>query len=144
MKAFEARPLAGPGPIGHSVGIARGTYMEILSISAPASASPGDRVPVEVRVQSLYASPIYIAVTSRYNGIDLFFSPDYALVNTYAVQTFTASFIMPNNDVRLDVWSFYWLEPEWYQDDYGYIDIAVAAVPESAFRGFGISEYQTA
>jgi len=123
-----AGPLVGAGLIGPLVAIGTGTYTGILSISAPASASPGELVSVEVLVQNLHSSPINIAVTAE--GVDVSFVPGYALASGYAVQAFTASFIMPNNDVRLHVWSWYWADSEWHWDDYGYVDIALIAAPE--------------
>jgi len=51
-------------------------------------------------------------------------------VGAGATYSFTRSFTMPNKDVRLEVWSFYWIGTEWYQDDYSYVDIALAAPPE--------------
>ena len=105
-----------------------GTYTDIVEIVAPSSAGAGDLVNVEVKVRNLYTAPIYIAVSGRYNGVDIAFSPDWPVVEAGAIQSFTASFTMPNNDILLEAWSFYWTGTEPYQDDYDYVDIPLAVV----------------
>ena len=143
MEGYETPPVAGPGPIGQLAAIAVGAWTDIVDIIAPASAAYGDRVNVEVKIRNLATFGIYIAPTGRYNGVDLAFSPEYAAVGAGETHSFTTWFTMPNHDVRVYVWSFYWVEPDWYQDDYGYVDIALEAVPEPQFRGFGVTEYVT-
>ena len=122
---LEAPPIAGPGPIGQLAAIAVGAYTDIVSVIAPAEAAYGDWVSVEVRVKNLADYGIYIAVTGRHNGVDISFSPEYATVDPGATYSFTSSFRMPDSDIRLDVWSFFWTGTEWYQDDYDYVDIAL-------------------
>ena len=107
--------------------IALGAYTDIVSIIAPSQAAYGDEVAIEVRVRNIWIDSFYIAVTGRYNGVDVYFSPDYANVGAGATYSFTTSFTMPNKDVSLHIQSFFWSEPEWYQDDYDYVDIALAA-----------------
>jgi len=124
----ETPPTAGPGPIGQLAAI--GYYTDIVSIIAPSEAAYSDWVSVEVRVKNLADYAIYIAVTGRYNGVDIALSPEYATVDPGATYSFTHAFTMPNNDVRLEAWSFYWIEPDWYPDDYDYVDIALAVPPE--------------
>ena len=130
MEGYETPPVAGPGPIGQLAAVAIGAYTGIIEIIAPASASVGDIVSVEVRIKNLADHGIYIAPAARYNGTDLVFSPDYAGVDPGATYSFTSLFTMPNSDVRIEVWSFYWTGTEWYQDDYSYVDIAVVIPPE--------------
>jgi subtilase family serine protease len=122
-------------------GIARGSYTEIVGITTPSEAAAGDTVSLEVTVKNIWTSPFYIAVTGRYDGGDIAFNPDYANVGAGQTYSFTSSFTMPNSDVRLDVWSFYWTGTEWYQDDHDYVNIALAAAPSPEFRGFGVNEY---
>ena len=107
-----------------------GTYTDIVEIVAPSSAEAGELVTVEARVRNLYTVPIYIAVTGSYNGVDIPFSPEYASVGPGATYSFSRSFPMPNHDIRLHVGSYFWSEPEWYVDDYAYVDIALAEVVE--------------
>jgi len=37
---------------------------------------------------------------------------------------------MPNKNIRLQAWSFYWVEPDWILDGGGGTDIALAVVEE--------------
>ncbi|MBA7594271.1 hypothetical protein ES703_01210 [subsurface metagenome] len=130
MEGYETPPIAGPGAIGHLAAIAIGAYTDITAIYGPAEAAYGDLVSVEVRVRNLSGSPIYISTMGRYDGIDFALNPEYASVEAGLTQSFTYSFYMPNNDVRLDVWTFYWTGTEWYQDDHEYVAIALAVPPE--------------
>ena len=122
--------------------IAKGSYTDIVEIIAPAEVDSGDKVSIEVRVKNIGDYSFYIAVTGRYNGADIAFSPDYANVGAGATYSFTSSFTMPGNDVKVDVWSFYWTGSEWYQDDHNYVNIRLKALLEPEFRGFGVNEYQ--
>lgn len=139
----ETPPLAGPGHIGPLADVAIGAYTDIVDIIAPAGAAYGDLVTIEVKVKNLADYPIYISVTGQYDGVDTPFSPDYATVGAGATYSFTSSFTMPNNDVRVRVWSWYWPPMDvWYQDDYGFVDIALEIVPTTPeFRGFAVTEY---
>ena len=127
---IESAPIAGPRPIGELAEIAVGAYTDIVSITAPSSAKYGDTVSVTVQVKNLASYAIYIAATGRYDGVDIAFSPDYASVGAGATYSFTISFTMPNNNIKLEAWSWYWTGTEWYQDDYEYVNIALAAAPE--------------
>lgn len=133
-------PTGRPSP-ADIAGIAKGSYTEIVGITAPSEAASGAEVSIEVKVKNIWDKSFYIAVTGRYNGVDIAFKPDYANVGAGATYSFTSSFTMPNKGVKLDIWSFYWTGTEWYQDDYGYVNIALAALAKSEFRGFGVNEY---
>ncbi len=37
---------------------------------------------------------------------------------------------MPNKDITINIWSWYWTGTEWVQDDYRYVDIPLAEVVE--------------
>ncbi|GAI90151.1 unnamed protein product, partial [marine sediment metagenome] len=54
---------------------------------------------------------------------------DYIWVDPGSIQSFTASFAMPNKDIRLRIGSFHWTETEWVQDDYRYVDILLGEAP---------------
>ncbi len=113
--------------------IAQGAYTWIVDIIAPASANAGDLVNVEAKVYNLSGETIAIScATGLYDETPLYFSPDYLWVAPWTIESFTASFTMPNKDIRLHVGSFYWLETEWIQDDYAYADITLAGVPPAA------------
>lgn len=132
-------PVGRPGP--GVAGIAKGSYTDIVGVTAPSEAASGDKVSIGVKVKNIWDKSFYIAVTGRYDGADIAFSPDYANVGVGATYSFTSSFTMPNKGVKVDVWSFYWTGSEWYQDDHDYVNIRLKALPEPEFRGFGVSEY---
>ena len=130
MEGYETPPVAGPGRIGQLAAIAAGYFTDIINVIAPAQADAGETVWVEIWVRNLHTAPIYIATTGRYDGVDLLFGPDYATVDAGAAYSFVSSFTMPNKDITIDVWSWYWTGTEWVQDDHGYVHIALAEVVE--------------
>jgi len=125
MGDYLQPPVSGPGPVGQIGVIAAGNYTDIVAIIAPSEAAAGDLVSIEIRVKNIWTGSFYIAVTGRYNGVNISFSPDYAAVGAGATYSFTTSFTMPNNDIRLDVGSWYWTGDEWIQDAQDYVDIAL-------------------
>lgn len=128
MEGYETPPMAGPGRIGQLAAIAVGTYTDIVDIIAPSEAASGDLVNIEVKVRNIWDSPFYISITGHYDGVDAYFSPDYALVEPGATYSFTYSFTMPDKGITFRVWCWYWTGTEWYQDDYDYVDIALKEV----------------
>lgn len=129
-----SQPISGPGSIGQPAELAVGVWTDIVNVIAPASASAGDLIEVEVQVRNLADYPIYISVSGRHDGIDAYFSPDYAVVAAGQTYSFTYSFTMPNNDIRFRIWSWYWPPMDvWYQDDYSFVDIALEV--EAEYQG---------
>jgi len=119
-----------------------GTYTDITEIVAPSSAAAGGAVQVMVKVKNTFSLPLNIAVTGRYNGVDVSFSPNFATVGAGATYSFTSSFTMPNRSVKLDVWSSYWVDyVGWYQDDYEYVNIALAAELQPSISQFQIVDF---
>jgi len=123
--------IATSPPSGLSA-IAIGTHTWIVDIIAPASANAGDLVNSEAKVYNLSGETIYIGVNCLYDDIVLYFSPEFKWAGPWTIESFTASFIMPNKDVTLYVVSYYWLETEWIQDDSRYAVITLAGVPPAA------------
>ena len=140
MEGYQT-PRAGPRVLGAKAGLAAGAWTSIVSIIAPAEATPGQLVNVEVRVKNIGNFGFYIAVTAQQDGVDIAITPDYAGVDPGAIYSFYGSFTMPNKGVRVNAWSFYWTGTEWIQDDYDYKDIAVAVVGPPEFQGFAINQY---
>ncbi|GAI84321.1 unnamed protein product [marine sediment metagenome] len=68
--------------------IAVGAYTEIVSIIAPASASPGDLVTVEVRVRKLYEDWLPIMVGGWLDDTEIWFSPEYKWFEPGDIQPF--------------------------------------------------------
>lgn len=117
-----------------------GYYAQITELTAPASANPGNTVNVSVKVKNLYSSSIIMAVTGKFNGTVITFSPSSPTVGAGSTQTFTGSFIMPSSSVTVTVWSWYWTGTDWYQDDSATADISVGAVGPT-FNAYAIDDY---
>ncbi|GAJ04968.1 unnamed protein product, partial [marine sediment metagenome] len=109
--------------------IAAGTLTEILNMWATAGPLAGDQVNVTAIVKNISAESLYITCTGLYDDTPLTFSPDYTWIDPGKNYTFTASFTMPNKDIRLHVWSYYWTGTEWLWDDYVSLDIALGEAP---------------
>ncbi|MBA7633189.1 hypothetical protein ES703_40751 [subsurface metagenome] len=124
--------------------IAAGTLTEILNMWATASPLAGDQVNVTAIVKNISAESLAIACTGLYDDTPLTFSPDYIWIDPGKNYSFKASFIMPNKDVRLHVWSFYWTGAEWIDDDYVYLDVALGEAPpptKEEFKNLEITSY---
>lgn len=105
-----------------------GTDTEIVEIVAPSGAIAGSLVTVEVRLKNIFRDWLWLAVTGKlfyYNGTGFSFSPECAEVDSGETYSFTYSFIMPSNDVWIDVWSWYSDGTKWIYDDYGSAYIAL-------------------
>ena len=104
-------------------------YAEIVGLIAqPSEASAGDKVNIQVNVRNLYSTPIYISVSGKYNNTIFYLSPESQSVNAGWTSYFGGSFIMPDDDVRVYVWSSYWTGTEWYLDDEAHIDIDLVSI----------------
>ena len=139
----ESKPPRGPKGAHFIAAIAAGAYTDIVAVYGPSEAAYGDQVTIQVDIKNLADYGIYIAATGRYNGTDIYFSPDYAGVDPGATYSFTVSFTMPNKDITLDVWSYYWDGSQWYQDDHQAVSIKLKVLTPQ-FSGFGISDYSKA
>lgn len=107
-----------------------GAYTDIVSMSAPSEAGEGEEVEVQVAVRNLAAYRIWIAVTGKYDDNIYYLYPESISVPAGETYTFVGSFTMPNKDVRVYAWSWYWTGEEWYQDDEDYVDIELAEIVE--------------
>ncbi|GAI62885.1 unnamed protein product [marine sediment metagenome] len=103
---------------------------EIVNIFGPIAANAGELVNIDVRVKNTFSEALSIScATALYDDTPLTFNPDYIWVDPGSIQSFTASFAMPNKDIRLRVGSFHWTETGWVQDDYRYVDILLGEAP---------------
>jgi len=133
MEGYQTPPtphVAGPSRVGQIGAIAIGAYTEIVGVYGPPEAAAGDLVTVEVRVRNLYSDYLAVLVGGFLDGTTIWFSPDYEWIDPGATYSFTYSFTMPNHDVSISVWSYYWTGSEWYADDDKSVVIALAAPPE--------------
>lgn len=106
-----------------------GRFTEIVNAQIVSSASPGDMVSVVVNVKNLADYGIYIATVGRYDNTELRFSPESVAVGPGEIYSFPSSFAMPDEDVRITIWTSFWTGEMWVQDDIGYHNVALVAVP---------------
>ena len=117
-----------------------GAYTQITEITAPSSAIAGDTVYIVARVKNLGTYAFYIAVTAVYDSSDIPITPSYQSIAPGAIGVYNGYFTMPNNKVRVYVWSYYWTGSAWYLDDQAYVDIALA-VSKPVVSAFQIADY---
>lgn len=100
-----------------------GSYTEIVEIVAPSSAVAGQRVDIEVRIKNTYSAAIGVMAggaleygITPWPTIDY---PDYqANVAAGATHTFYGHFTMPDNDVTIHAYSYwYGSDGAWHFDD---------------------------
>ena len=107
-----------------------GTYTDIIVVTAPDSAPVGSIVDVEVRIKNIGAFSFFITATGRVGtGLGLQFGDTNQNVGTGDEAVFTDSFAMPNQQVVVTVWSWYWSAEGWVQDDVGSVTVVIGAGP---------------
>lgn len=98
-------------------------YAEIVGITAPSSAAPGQSVNIEVRIKNTYSTAIMMMVGGALEyGVTPWPQIDYpnrqASVGPWLTHTFYGSFIMPNNIVTIHAYSYYkGTDGYWHFDD---------------------------
>jgi len=133
-------PKKGPSGRPHKAGVDAGIFTAITAIRAPAQAPAGQQVTIELDIVNITDSGLYLAATAQDSGVSFSVSPGFAWVDSWAKYTFLVTFTMPNKNLRVNIYSWWWDGSNWNADDYGYVDIALAAIsPE--FRGFSIADY---
>lgn len=119
----QSLPTAGPKRRTGIV-VGAGAYTSITTVYGPSQAGSGETVHIQVVAKNLYSSSIYLAITGAYDGQEMFaFNPEYATVGAGGSYTFTNAFVMPNKNITLDIWSWYWSGSEWIQDDHKAVSI---------------------
>ncbi len=137
---LESKPPRGPKGAHFIAALAAGAYTDIVGIYGLAEAVYGDTVNIQVAIKNLCSYGIYIAATADIAGVTNTVSPVYDGVDAGATYYFTISFTMPNNDITLTAWSWYWTGSEWLYDDHEAVTIKLKVLTPQ-FSGFGISDY---
>ena len=117
-------------------------YADIVEIVAPSQATPGNTVSITVRIKNTYSDAMGVMVggalecgVSPWPGID--FPEDYANVSGGATYSFSGSFTMPNSQVTIHAYSY------WYgADGYWYFDDEMTKVVNLAALTPQVSEFQ--
>lgn len=123
-------------PVGIEVGA--GAYSDIISISGPSEVAAGSTVNLDVAVKNIWTSAYSITITGRYDGVGINPSIDYLTIQPGETLHFYFAFTMPNNDIRVDFWSWFWSANTWYEDDHDYVSIKLPAAA-SEFRNIIVS-----
>ncbi|AQU05311.1 hypothetical protein B1778_00800 [Dehalococcoides mccartyi] len=127
-------------------------YADIIEIVAPGQASAGSRVDVTVRVRNLYSSVISILVVAfpDYAGVPgglyitgLYPQETWANVPAGATQSFSGYFTMPDKNVTIRAYSYwYGSDGSWYFDDEMTKVVNLAEVVASQFGSIEIVSYE--
>ena len=117
--------------------IMAGAYTEIFEIIAPSSAVSGERVEVEASVENTHDERITVACAGKFDNIEIKPTTESLVLEPWAYYPFRFFFTMPSKSIRVHIWSYYWTGTDWYQDDYRYIDISLAAVPVEYWHKIG-------
>ena len=122
-------------------------YADIVEIVAPSQATAGNTVSITVRIKNTYSGAMGVMVigtleygVSPWPGID--FPEDYANVSGEATYSFSGSFTMPNSQVTIHAYSYwYGADGYWYYDDELTRSVDVTTVPEPSISEFRISDF---
>lgn len=113
---------------------------DITKIEAPASATKGEQVIVDVSIKNLSSVDKYLAVTGVFDSTNITFQFDYLLVSPGQTVVMRGWFTMPSKNVEVTAWGWYWTGTEWILDDTVTKNISLLVLtPE--FSNFGITEY---
>jgi hypothetical protein len=103
--------------------VAAGAYTDIISITAPSTALPGETVQITVRIKNTYSSPIGIMVGGALEyGVTpwptINYPTNWANVDAGQTKSFTGSFTMPSSAVTIHAYSYYYgADSAWHFDD---------------------------
>jgi hypothetical protein len=104
-------------------------------------ALPGEAVVVSVRLKNIGSQAMHISTTGSWDSAQLNFDPAYAWAERLQTIYFRANFIMPNKDVKVTAYGWWWDGYQWLSDSWKEKDLLLpAAVPE--FTDFRVTQYQ--
>jgi hypothetical protein len=104
-------------------------------------ASAGEAVVVSVRLKNTGSQGLYISATATWDSTQLSFDPAYAWAEMLQTIYFRANAIMPNKDVKVTAYGWWWDGSQWINDSGKEKDLLLAAAaPEVS--GFQVTQYQ--
>ncbi|MDD4986100.1 MAG: hypothetical protein PHQ43_10005 [Dehalococcoidales bacterium] len=104
-------------------------------------ATPGDTVVVAVRLKNIGNEGFSLSLTGTQDSVQLSFSPASAWANSLQTIYFQASFTMPNKDVLVKAYGWWWNGSQWINDSQGEKSLLRSAAT-SEFNNFQIMQYQ--
>jgi len=123
-----------------------GIYTEIVTIIAPGDAIPGETVSIEVRIKNTYSSTIGIMAggAMEYGVVPwpgISFPDNVANVGPGETRSFTGWFTMPDANVKIHAYSYYYGgDGSWHFDDEKTKEVSLAELV-SEFSQFTIADY---
>jgi hypothetical protein len=93
-------------------------FAKITNVQIPSTAKAGDQVIVDVSVTNIGFSDWTIGMTALVNGANLPFQFDWVTVPSGGTVIFRGYFTMPPQAATVQLWTFFWDNLEWVQDDY--------------------------
>ena len=117
------------------------TYTEIVEILAPESAVADSTVNVAVAIKNTWSATIHVYCVAVLDSESRFIDWLDAWVNPGVTHYFNGSFVMPNKDVRINVYS-YWEDTDGYvhSDDSMSKDVKLAELAPQV-SDFSIADY---
>jgi hypothetical protein len=104
-------------------------------------ALPGEAVVVSVRLKNTGSQGLYISATATWDSTQLSFDPAYAWAEMLQAIYFRANAIMPNKDVKVTAYGWWWDGSQWINDSGKEKDLLLAAAA-SEFSNFQVTQYQ--
>jgi len=134
MKTFQ-HPAGNPKPIAQIASIGKGAFTEIVDIVAPSSAGEGEMVSVTVKIKNLWTASVRVYCVAVLDSTLRFIDWLDYWIPAGATHSFYGSFIMPDESVTINAYSYYedingYLQP----DDSKSKDVALAEVFEGSIR----------
>ena len=119
-------------------------YADIIAITAPDKATPGDKVNVVVKVKNI--DPVYShvvrCIAAFYIGSDSFpFLDEVQIISPGETNDFSGSFTMPDVATKVQAFSYYPVGTEWIYDDTLEKSIGLAELTP-VFSEFSIKDYR--
>lgn len=133
-----------PLPLEAATPVGAGTYTDIVGVDAPSSAAPGTVVSITVRIKNTYSSIIGIMVGGALEyGVSprptISFPDSIKNVDAGATESFLGSFVMPNKDVVIHAYSYYYgSDGLWYFDDELTIKVSVG-IEQPVFSNLSVT-----
>jgi len=127
-------------------------YADIVEITAPSTASAGDRVDITVKIKNTYSSVISIMVGGALEyGVSpwpqITYPDDRVNVNAGVTHIFSGYFTMPyyppGKVITIHAYSFYYgVDGTWHLDDEMLKTVTtIAPSQEPIFSGFAVSSF---
>ncbi len=119
-----------------------GAYTEIVEIQAPDEAVAGDTVNVAVGVSNTWTDAVHIYCVAVLDSESRFIDWLDAWVDPGETRYFNGSFVMPEGDVTINVFSYFQAsDGNVYLDDSRAKDVKLSAAPAPTISNFAITNY---